>query len=112
MEKTLIDNARTHQEVLANYYPKYRARKSVGDDHTEYLKHSGALTDLVSLTHHDSGLSAIAAELLREVEAQDMAVFKLHFPIDSGTTECIEAQASTQIFIKNDLCSHGAICHF
>jgi len=50
LEKTLIDNARTHQEVLANYYPKYQARKSVGDDHTEYLKHSGALTDLVSLT--------------------------------------------------------------
>ena len=47
LEKTLIDNARTHQEVLANYYPKYQARKSVGDDHTEYLKHSGALTDLV-----------------------------------------------------------------
>ena len=103
LEKTLIDNARTHQEALANYYPKYQARKSEGDDHTEYLKHSGALTDLVSLTHHDSGLSAIAAELLREVEAQDMAVFKLHFPVDSGTTESINEQASTQIFIKDDL---------
>jgi len=57
----------------------------------------------VSLTHHDSGLSAIAAELLREVEAQDMAVFKLHFPVDSGTTESIDEQASTLIFIKDDL---------
>lgn len=103
LEQSLIDNAKTHQEALAKYYPKYQARESEGDEHTEYLKHSGALTDLVSLTHHDSGLSPVAAELLREVEAQDIAAFKLHFPVDPAKPESIVEQASTRVFLKDDL---------
>nr|WP_314878126.1 hypothetical protein [uncultured Pseudomonas sp.] len=83
LEQTLIDNARSHQEALAAHYPKHQAGQSNEDDHSEYLKHSGALTDLVSLTHHNSGLSAEAAEQLRQIEAEDVEAFKLHFPVEA-----------------------------
>ena len=83
LEQSLIDNARTHQEALAAHYPKHQAGQTNDDDDSEYLKHSGALTDLVSLTYHDSGLSEEAAEQLRQIEAEDVATFKLHFPVES-----------------------------
>lgn len=83
LEQSLIDNARTHQEALAAHYPKHQAGQSNDDDHSEYLLHSGALTELVSLTHHDSGLSEEAAEQLRQIEAEDVATFKLHFPVEA-----------------------------
>jgi hypothetical protein len=83
LEQSLIDNARTHQEALAAHYPKHQAGQSNDDDHSEYLKHSGALTDLVSLTHHHRGLSEEAAEQLRQIEAEDVATFKLHFPVEA-----------------------------
>lgn len=101
LEQSLIDNARGHQEALATYYPKHQAGQSDGDAHAEYLKHSGALTDLVSLTHHDSGLSPVAAEQLREIEAQDVATFKLHFPVNPATAESIVEQASSHVFLKD-----------
>lgn len=81
LEQTLIDNARAHQEALAAHYPKHQAGQSNNEDHAEYLKHSGALTDLVSLTHFKSGLSDEAAEQLRQIEDEDVATFKQHFPV-------------------------------
>ncbi|HBO2102333.1 hypothetical protein [Pseudomonas aeruginosa] len=87
LEQTLIDHARSHQEALAAYYPKHQAGPFNEDDHAEYLKHSGALTDLVSLTHFKSGLSNEAAEQLRQVDAEDKATFRLHFPIEAKQVE-------------------------
>ncbi|MCO8310904.1 hypothetical protein [Pseudomonas mandelii] len=83
LEQSLIDNARTHQEALAAHYPKHQAGQSNDDDHSEYLMHSGALTDLVSLTHHKSGLSEEASEQMRQIEAENIATFKLHFPVEA-----------------------------
>lgn len=82
LEQTLIDNARSHQEALAAHYPKYQAGQYTEDDHEEYLKHSGALTDLVSLAHRRSGLSNEAAEQLRQIEDEDISTFRLHVPVE------------------------------
>jgi hypothetical protein len=107
LEQTLIDNARTHQEALAAFYPLHQAGQSDEDAHAEYLKHSGALSGLLMLTQHQSGLGQEAAIQLREIEAEDMATFKKHFPVsakeiqlaDASTTANIVDQASTHIFI-------------
>ncbi|WP_421526831.1 hypothetical protein [Pseudomonas brenneri] len=101
LERTLIDNAKTHQEALAAYYPKYQAKQSSSDEHAEYLNHSHALTELVSLAQHDSGLSLEAAEQLRMIEDEDAATFRQHFPVDAATAEIIVSQASTHIFLKD-----------
>jgi len=103
LEQSLIDNARTHQEALAGYYPKQRAGLSNDDDLSEYFKHSGSLSDLVSLTHRDSGLSGEAAEQLRQIEAEDIATFKLHFPahidfpFQDGHTESVDVSKADHI---------------
>ncbi|MDQ0655138.1 hypothetical protein [Pseudomonas cedrina] len=93
LEQTLIDNARSHQESLAAYYPKHEAGPFNEDDHADYLKHSGALTDLVSLTHFNSGLSNEAAEQLRQVEAEDASTFRQHFPVETPTADSMVNQA-------------------
>ncbi|OAS07781.1 hypothetical protein AYO08_10680 [Pseudomonas putida] len=109
LEQTLIENARAHQEALADHYPKHQAGQSTEEDHEEYLKHSGALTDLVSLVHHNSGLSIEAAEQLREIEAEDIATFKLHFPVEAppqnvefrfqdGHTESVDISKVEHVF--------------
>ncbi|PWD02046.1 hypothetical protein [Pseudomonas amygdali] len=99
LEQTLIDNARSHQESLAAYYPKHQAGPFNEDDHADYLKHSGALTDLVSLTHFNSGLSYEAAEQLRQVEAEDVATFRQHFPVETPTADSMvnETSAATKL---------------
>jgi len=81
LEQSLIDSARSHQEALAAHYPKHQAGQSNDDDHSEYLKHAHALTELVSLTHHKSGLGPEAAEQLRMIEDESAATFRLHFPV-------------------------------
>lgn len=101
LEQTLIDNARSHQEALAAYYPKHKAGQSDGEAHAEYLKHTGALTDLVSLAHHDSGLSRGAAEQLRKIEAQEFETFKLHFPATPANAGSIIEQTTTQVILKD-----------
>ncbi|NWC90499.1 hypothetical protein [Pseudomonas reactans] len=68
LEQTLIDNARGHQVALAAYYPKGEAWQPHDEAHAEYLKHSGALADLVSLSRKKSGLSPGATAQLREIE--------------------------------------------
>lgn len=100
LEQTLIDQARAHQEALAAYYPKYQAGPFNEDNHADYLKHSGALTGLLELAHSKSGLSDQAAEQLRQVEVEDAATFRLHFPVETATTDNIVAQASTHVFLK------------
>lgn len=87
LEQTLIDQARTHQEALAAYYPKHQAGLFNEDDHADYLKHSGALTGLLELAHSKSGLSDAAAEQMRQVETQDAVTFRLHFPIETRQVE-------------------------
>lgn len=64
-------------------YLKHQAGRSNVDDHCEYLKDSAALTDMVSLTHSESGLSQEAAEQMRAIEAVDEATFKRHFPVNA-----------------------------
>lgn len=99
-KKTLIDRARAHQEALAAYYPKHRAGPFNQDDHADYLKHSGALTGLLELAHSKSGLCDQAAEQLRQVEVDDAATFRLHFPVETASAEKIVTQASTHVFLK------------
>ncbi|MDU8539837.1 hypothetical protein RYA94_23175 [Pseudomonas syringae pv. actinidiae] len=83
LEQSLIDNARAHQKALAAYYPQHQTEPFNEDAHSDYLKHSGALTELVSLAQHKSGLGLQAAERLREIEAEDIAAFQLHFPVEA-----------------------------
>lgn len=100
LEQTLIDNARSHQEALAAYYPKHQAGPFNEDDHADYLKRSGALSDLLALAHSKSGLCDEAAEQLREVEAEDAATFRQHFPVETVAAENIVNQATTNVFLK------------
>lgn len=72
LEKSLINNARMHQEALSAFYPKHLVGEYSDEDHTEYLKHSGALTELVSLAHYKSGLSSEAAEQLHAINFKDI----------------------------------------
>ncbi|WP_282366381.1 hypothetical protein [Pseudomonas sp. PS02290] len=100
LEQTLIDNARAHQEALAAYYPKHQAGQYSEEDHSDYLMHSGALTELLALAHSKSGLSGEAAEQMNKVEAEDAATFRQHFPIDTAPAENIVNQATTHVFLK------------
>lgn len=110
LEQTLIDNARSHQEALAAHYPKYQAGQYKEADHEEYLKHSGALTDLVSLAHHHSGLSNEAAEQLRRIESEDISTFRRHVPVEvppkhvdfrfqDGRTESIDVSKVEHVLV-------------
>lgn len=72
LEKSLIDNAQGHQKALAAYYPKLLAGQVNEDEHSDFWRHSGALTDLVMLTHYDSGLSPEAAKDLMLIDQQDI----------------------------------------
>lgn len=100
LEQTLIDQARAHQEALAAYYPKHQAEPFNEDEHADYLKHSGALTSLLELAHSKSGLSDQAAEQLHQVEVEDAATFRLHFPFETASGENFVAQTSTNVFLK------------
>lgn len=82
LEQSLIDNAKAHQKAIAS--AKYHADADADAEYLkrEYLKHLGALATLVSLTHHDNGLSPEAAEQLRVIEAEFVATNKLHVEHD------------------------------
>lgn len=100
LEQTLIDQARAHKEALAAYYPKHQAGSFNEDDHADYLKHSGALTGLLELAYSKSGLGDQAAEHLRQVEVEDAATFRQHFPIETEAAGSNVNRATTQVFLK------------
>lgn len=72
LEQSLIDNAKEHQKALAAYYPKFLVGQVNEDDHSDFWRHSGALTDLVMLSRYDSGLSPETAKDLMLIEQQDL----------------------------------------
>lgn len=72
LEQSLIDNAQEHQKALAVYYPKFLVGQVNEDEHSDFWRHSGALTDLVMLSRYDSGLSPEAAKDLMLIEQQDI----------------------------------------
>ena len=82
LEQTLIDNAKGHQEALAAYYPMHQRGQSNDEAHTQYLKHSGALTDLISLAQHESGLSVEAADELRKLDELNATTFMEYFLVE------------------------------
>jgi len=104
LEQTLIDQARTHQEALAAYYPKHQAGPFSEDDHANYLQHWGALTGLLELAHSKSGLSGEAGEQLRQVEEESAATFRQHFPIETPAPENAVVQASTDVLANLSKC--------
>lgn len=83
LEQSLIDNAKAHQKAIAS--AKHHDDADAEYLKREYLKHLGALATLVSLTHHDNGLSPEAAEQLRVIEAEFVATNKLHEEHDERT---------------------------
>lgn len=93
LELTLINSAQRHQDALAAYYPKHQAKQSTSDEHAEYLNHSHALTELVSLAESDSGLSEEGAVRLREIRDEDAATFRQYFPADVAASVDIAAHS-------------------
>lgn len=80
LEQTLIASARRHQEELARHYRKHQTGQVNDEEYTAYLKHSGALIELMSLNRPNSGLGAEAIEQMRQVAAEAAATFRLNFP--------------------------------